>query len=272
MIRAAEEAGSLARTLEYLADSAEAGERLRRRIAGIVAYPVFVAVFFCIVCLVMTLFVLPQFQAVFAGYNAKLPLITRVVFGVNKFIITNIWFIAAAIIGLIAAISAYSRTPNGRLRMDRFKLRFPVTGLLVRKLAIARFARNLAIMARGGVPIATAMEITSGVCGNEAIRLSLVSARESIIRGNDIASSLEKEQVFPQLVIRMVRIGESSGQLPEVLEKISTMYESQVESSLMMITSLLEPVIICLFGIIITSLVLAIYVPVFTVSTRVGGG
>lgn len=270
LIRAAEEAGSLAQTLEYLAATTESTERLQRRIRSIAAYPAFVAVFFGIVCLVMTLFVLPQFEAVFAGYHAKLPLITRVVFGVNRFVITNLFFIVAGIFAVVVAAMAYSRTTRGRLRTDTFKLRLPIAGTWIKKLAIARFTRNLAIMVRGGVPIATAMEITSDVCGNEAVRLSLLSARENVIRGNDMSSSIEREGIFPSLVIRMIRVGESSGQLPQVLEKVSSMYEEQVESAMTLATSLLEPVIICVFGAIITCLVLAIYVPVFTVSTTAG--
>jgi type IV pilus assembly protein PilC len=269
LVRAAEEAGSMPKTLEYLAISMEKADRLRRRIRSIIAYPVFIAIFFCLVGLIMTLFIVPKFQDVFAGFDSEPPMLTRVVFGLNKVLIDNLAAIVTVAGGLIGALFLFGRTRSGRLRIDGLKLKLPLVGRLLKKLAVARFCRNLAIMLRGGVPIAAAMEITCEVCSNVVMKSSLSAARSAVITGRDIASSLQMQGVFPPLVVRMIRVGEASGQLPEVLDKVSEMYDDHVESSLMLATSLLEPVIICVFGVIVTCLVLAVYMPVFTVSANV---
>jgi type IV pilus assembly protein PilC len=167
----------------------------------------------------------------------------------------------------VVLVFLYTRTSHGRLALDRFKLRVPVLGSCVRRLAVARFCRNLSIMVKGGVPVAKAIEIASGVCGNKALEQSLVRATERIVAGSDIASSLGEDRTFPRLVVRMVGVGEQSGRLPQVLEKISDAYERQVEGAIMVAMSLAEPLFICFFGILILVMVLAIYMPIFTVSS-----
>lgn len=269
LIRSAEEAGTMAETLEDVAAMLERSEKLARRIRSITAYPMFVAAFFGIVCLIMTLFILPQFRKVFGSFNAELPRLTVVVFNVNRFIVDNFVVIALGVAALCVGVTLYGRTLRGRFRIDTLKLRLPVFGLWIKKLSVARFARHLSMMLRGGVPVATAIEIASGVCGNRALERALLSARARIIAGSSIANGLYHEGVFPRLLVRMVGVGESSGRLPHVLDRVSGGYEDEVESSIMIATSLLEPVVICLFGSVILVLVLAIYMPVFTVASNV---
>jgi len=268
LIRAAEEAGSLPLTLSEMAVSMERAERLGRKIKSVTSYPIFVAVFFCIVSLIMTLFVVPSFEESFGDLNADLPRLTIMVFSFNRFFIRNFPAIAGVLIGLTVALVLYGRTKAGRLRFDAIVLRLPLFGPCLQKFSIARFCRNLAMMVQGGVPIALAMEISSQTCGNQSLERSLLQARERILNGQDISSSLGQERHFPRLVIRMVSIGETSGRLPEVLDKVSDVYEDQVEATIMTAMSLFEPVIICVFGIAILLLVLAIYVPVFTVASH----
>lgn len=265
LLRVAEEAGSMPQTLEYLATALERGDKLARKIRSIVAYPVFVAGFFVLVCGIMTLVVLPKFQAIF-GAKSNLPTLTRVVFGANRFILDNILLIAIGLIGSVLLCVLYSRTEVGSLQVDTLKLRLPVIGPCVQKFAVARFCRNFAIMVRGGVPVASAMEIATGICGNKAMEKALVRVRERILCGSTIAGALGAEVVFPRLIVRMVGIGESSGKLPQVLDKVSDTYEDQVEGSITLATALFEPVIICFFGLFVLVLVLAIYMPVFTAS------
>lgn len=266
MVRAAEEAGTMAATLNYLADSMEKADRLARKIRSITAYPAFVAIFFFIVSLIMTLFVLPQFQQIFGSFNAKLPLLTLWVFAANNFLIANSLIIAAAILILVIGLKLYGRTRQGRAVFDRVVLKTPFFGPLLRKLAVARFCRNLAMLLRGGVPVVTAIEITAGTLANKALEQSLEASRKRIISGSAIATSLDPDY-FPRLMTRMVSVGESSGRLPEVLDRVSNVYEDQAEGSIMMATSLFEPIIICVFGTLILTLVLAIYMPVFTVAS-----
>jgi type IV pilus assembly protein PilC len=268
LLRVAEEAGSMPQTLDYLATALERGERLSRKIRSILAYPVFIAVFFLLVCGVMTLFVVPRFQAIFATGGAHLPALTRFVFGLNRFILDNLVLLLGAAGGLAAALVLLARTPAGRLRLDAFWLRLPGVGPCIQKFAVARFSRHFAIMARGGVPVASGLEIAAATCGNLAMERALLRARDSIVRGSTIAAALAAENAFPRLIVRMVGIGEASGKLPGVLDKVADTYEDQVEGSITLAMSLFEPIIICVFGMIVLVLVLAIYLPVFTAASH----
>jgi type IV pilus assembly protein PilC len=265
LIKAAEESGSMLETLNYLAMAMEKSDKLARKIRSITAYPVFIGVFFIIVTAIMTLFVLPKFQDIFANFGGKLPLLTRMVLGGNRFILDNLGLILAGILAVVVTLVLYVRTPAGRMQRDRLLLRLPLIGELIRKVSVARFCRNFGIMIRGGVPVTTAITIASEVLGNRAMEETLRKTHDRIVQGNDIASSLDRN-AFPRLAVRMVAIGESSGRMPEVLEKVADLYEDQVEGSIMVITSLFEPFIIIFFGCIILVLVMAVYLPVFTVA------
>jgi type IV pilus assembly protein PilC len=268
LIRAAEESGSMPQTLDYLANSMEKADKLDHKIRSITAYPIFVGVVFFIVAIIMTVFVLPSFQKVFSSFNADLPFLTRSVLAGNRFILSHGMVIILTIVLFAALFTGYIRTISGRIVFDRLVLRVPFFGACLRKLAVSRFSRNLGIMVSSGVPIASALAITSEVLGNKAMEGALKLSLQRVIAGSDISSSLDPK-MFPRLMIRMIRTGESSGRLPEILNKISDMYEDQVENAVLMATSLFEPVIICVFGAIILVLVLAVYLPVFTVATHV---
>jgi len=270
LIRAAEESGSMATTLTHISDSLERRERLIRKIRGITAYPIFIGGFFVMIGSVMTIFVLPKFEKALTGIGGTLPPLTRIVFGCNRFIMDNLPAIFVGIMGLIAGFVLFKRTVGGRTYLDGVKLKFPLFGPCIKKIAIARFCQNLAIMVNGGVAITQGIEIAADICGNSVLRTALLKARESIISGGDIASSLAKGKIFPGFVIRMVSVGEASGRLPEVLEQVSSSYEDQVEGEIVLVTSLLEPILICFFGGFILIMVLAIYLPVFTMSRGVG--
>ncbi len=268
LIRSAEHAGSMALTLDHLASYLERTERLRREIRGLMAYPMFVVFFFITICVIMTLFVVPRFQSVFDNFDAKLPRLTIVVFTVNQFILDNaLWFLLG--IGLLLCLfTAYAHSKRGAMRLDAIKLKLPLVGEMFRKYSIARVSRNLAIMLRGGISVTSALEMTSGVAGNLVLSDALLKARERILTGSDIGGSLRRDENFPRLFVRMVTVGEGSGTLPDVVNKLAEVYEEQVESQIKMVTSLLEPIVICSFGAIILVLVLAIYMPVFTVAQQ----
>jgi len=270
LIKAAEEAGSLPQTLEELAVAEERSQRLQTKIRSITAYPIFVAVFFCIVCVIMTIFVLPKFQKIFSGYDAELPRITQMVFALNEFMIDNALIIGGTIGIVFVALYLWGRTTAGKFMFDAFKLKIPYFGPCIMKFAVARFCQNFSTMMRGGVPVATAMEMAAATCGNRIMERSLLQARDRIIDGAGISESLERDVRLPRLVVRMVSVGESSGRLPEVLERISVVYEEQVEVSVMVATSLFEPLVICLFGIVVLILVMAVYLPVFSAAAHGG--
>jgi type IV pilus assembly protein PilC len=162
----------------------------------------------------------------------------------------------------------YRRSPKGRRHTDAIILKLPFFGDCLQKFIIARFCRSLSIMIKGGVPIAHAIEITAAVTGNKVIEEALLSCRAQIIAGAGIAESIENQKLFPRLLIRMIAVGEDTGKLPEVLEKVSDVYENQVEGSILVSTALAEPILICVFGLGVLVLIISIYLPIFTVATR----
>jgi type IV pilus assembly protein PilC len=269
LMRAAEESGSLSRTLQQLSLYLERSDQLEKKIKRSASYPLFVAVFFCIVCVVMTTFVLPQFQQIFDGFDARLPALSRVVFATNQLVLHAAPWIGLGLVLGVSAFVYWRRTPRGRWRVDQIKLQFPLLGNWLRKFAMARFCRNMAMMLRGGVPVTTAMEITSSIGDNQVLKESLLAARERLISGMSISESLGQDPQFPRLVVRMVAMGEESGRLPEVLEKVADVYEDQVEGSVSVAMSLMEPAVICVFGVVVLLLILAIYLPVFTIGSNV---
>lgn len=268
LIKAAEESGSMTETLDYLAMAMEKNDRLARKIGSVVAYPIFVACFFVVVSVIMTLFVLPRFQSIFSDTGGDLPRLTRMVFSVNGFIIANTFWIFAGIFMVITLGVLYGRTVVGRCNLDRLMLRLPVVGEIIRKIAVARFCRNLGIMLHGGVPVGSAIEIAAEVLGNKAMEKTLRQTRDRIMAGNDIATSLDKT-VFPRLVVRMVSVGEASGKLPEVMGKVADVYEDQAEGAIMVAMALIEPLIIVVFGCMILVLVMAVYLPVFSAAGHI---
>jgi type IV pilus assembly protein PilC len=268
-MRAAEESGSLALTLEQLSMYLERSERLENKIKRSSTYPVFVVVFFCIVCTVMTAFVLPRFHEIFSGFDADLPLVSEMVFQLNQGLLRAAPWLGGICAVLAIGFMGWRRTTGGKYRIDYWKLRVPLFGGWLRKFAMARFCRNLAMMLRGGVPMTTAMEITASVSGNLVLRESILKARERLISGMSVSESLGHNPEFPRLVVRMVAMGEESGSLPAVLEKVSDVYEDQVEGSITVAMTLLEPIVICVFGFVVMLLILAIYMPVFTIGANV---
>ncbi len=269
LTKVAEESGKLPETLSQLAAYLEKSDRLQRRIKAMAAYPMFIGVFFVIVCLIMTLFILPQFTDIFGGFGADLPFFTRLVFSVNNFFVNNFLLIFIGTVLFITAVVMYGKTESGSYRKDQLKLNMPYAGGCLKKYILARFCRSMSIMVNSGVPISNALEICADATGNQLVKRNVLGVREMIMTGNRIAASLDKAGIFPGLVVRMVSVGEDSGQLPEVLDNVSDLYEDQVEVSVMTSMALFEPLIICVFGAFILMLVLAIYLPIFTVSMNV---
>lgn len=268
LVKAAEESGALAQTLDQLAFYLERSESLQRKIKSIMAYPAFVAGFFIIVCLIMTLAILPKFQDIFSGYGSKLPKLTRTIFSLNQFFIDNAWIIFGLILAALLGLVLYRNSAKGRKHTDAIILKIPFFGTCLQKFIIARFCRSLSIMVKGGVPIAHAIEVTAAVTGNKVLEEALMKCRDQIISGAGIANSIQDQELFPRLLIRMISVGEDSGKLPEVLEKVSDVYENQVEGSILVSTAMAEPIVICVFGLMVLVLVISIYLPIFSVATN----
>lgn len=269
LVRAAEASGTMGETLDQLAKYMEASEKLKRKVKSMMAYPMFVACFFVLICLVMVFCIVPRFQEIFIGLGADLPKLTTTVFGINDFIVKHFLLIVLAIAVLSASLWGYRRTRGGQLALAQLSLKMPLTGKLLTMYILARVCRCLAILLKSGVPVVSALEIVARVGDNKTVESAFLAARTQIIAGAAIAVSLAQTSLFPSLLIRMIGVGEGSGRLPEVLGRVADSYEDQVEASLATAMALLEPVIITVFGMMVLVLVLSIYLPVFTVSMSV---
>ncbi|MFH1622012.1 MAG: type II secretion system F family protein [Candidatus Omnitrophota bacterium] len=267
LIRSAEESGSMPKMLEYLSTYLEKSVSLNIKIRSIMAYPIFISVFFVIVVIIMTLFILPRFDAIFSGFDAQLPWLTQTVFKTNRFIIRNFPIISFVSVAFCVWVSMYNRTVRGRFRIDKFKLKLPLFGKLIQKIVIARFCQVMAVMLRGGVPIGIALDVASDTCDNKIIEKSLRRVKDDVMSGSDIADSLGQDKIFPRFVVRMVSIGESSGRLDEVMDKIAKMYEDQIEGTIMIATALFEPIVITVFGVFVLIILLSIYIPIFKIAS-----
>lgn len=270
LVLVAEESGKMPETLAQLATYMERTDKLQRRIRAMSSYPAFIGIFFVVVSLVMTLKILPMFTDIFAGQGGNLPTLTTMVFAFNNFFVDHILYFVLGTLFVVVTTILYFRTDAGAVQRDRMKLSAPIFGGSVKKYVLARFCRSLSIMVNSGVPISTALEICAEAAGNHVVQRSVMEARDRIVSGGRIAASLQKTGMFPGLVVRMVTVGEESGQLPEVLESVADLYDDQVETSIMASMALFEPVVICIFGAFVLLLVLAIYLPVFTSSTGMG--
>lgn len=260
----------MAETLDEMATTMEKSDALSRKIKSIMAYPIFVAGFFVLVLVIMTVFILPQFQSIFDDWDAKLPALTVTVFALNKFMLKHAVIEVTVLLALVGGFIAWKRTARGRAQWDSFILRTPLIGPVLQQICLARFCKYFSMMVRGGVPIASALEISATVAGNRQIERHVLAAREQIMLGSDIASALARQgELFPRLLVRMISIGESSGRLPVVLDKVAETYESRVEASIATVTALLEPVIIVFFGGLILLFVMAVYLPVFSTASSV---
>lgn len=269
LIKVAEESGKLPQTLSQLADYLERTDKLQRRIKAMSSYPVFIGIFFVLVCLIMSFVILPKFADIFMGFDAALPPLTQMVFSLNAFFVGNFVFLALGVGLLFGGIILYGRTKDGAFRRDRLKLALPGVGDLLKKYVMARFCRSLSIMMHSGVSISTALEICGDAAGNRVLQQSIRGVRERIITGQRISKSLGESGIFPGLITRMVSVGEDSGQLPEVLDRVSDLYEDQVETKIMSTMALFEPLVICVFGGLVMILVMAIYLPIISISLSV---
>ncbi len=269
LVRAAEESGSMGETMTRLADYLESSDRLRRKVGSLLAYPIFVAGFFILICLVMVFWIVPQFQEIFGDLHSELPALTRAVFAVNNAVVHHAPLISAVLVLIATLFTLYRRTGGGRLHLAKIQLKLPWIGECIKQYVIARVCRCLAIMLKSGVPIATGLQIVSKVGNNLAIENSLVEARNQTVGGSNIADSLAGTKIFPSLLLRMVRVGESAGRLPDVLDNVAGAYEDRVENTITTGMALLEPIIIVIFGALVLLLVISIYLPVMTVASHI---
>ncbi len=272
MVRAGEAGGDLDGVLMQLADYLEATEELKRRIRSAMTYPVVAFSMILLIATGLIVFVVPQFEEIFGSFGADLPMPTQMLINLSNFL--RQWYSMVVIIGtiiaLVAAVRLYGSTPGGRYNLDALKLRAPVFGDLMRKVAISRVTRTLSTLTRSGVAILQALEIVERTAGNEVYALAVKQAGESVRNGETLADPLARSQVFPAMVTRMIGVGEKTGALEGMLMKISDFYDSEVKAQVDALTSLIEPMLIGLMGIVVGGIVLGLFMPIMQLSQIVG--
>ena len=275
MVAAGETGGILDAILQRLATYIEKAVKLKSDVKSALIYPVAVVVIACLVIAVIMIFVIPAFTKIFQemlGPGELLPLPTRIVVGVSHFM-ASYWWVAALIIGaMVWAVKMYYATPGGKKVIDTGMLKAPVFGPVLKKVAVARFSRTLATLLSSGVPILESLDITAKTAGNVVITEAIQKVRAGVERGQTFVEPLRATQVFPNMVAQMIGIGEQTGAMDSMLSKIADFYEQEVDAAVKQMLTLIEPIMIGFLGVTIGSIVIAMYLPLFTLIGKMSGG
>jgi general secretion pathway protein F len=262
MVRAGESSGALDVVLLRLAEFTEGQARMKTKIIGTMIYPAIMVLVGMVILAILFIVVIPKITQIFEDLKATLPLPTQMLLSMSKFVSQFWWAILAALILGVLGHLRYIKTDRGRVRWDRFKLRMPVFGAIVRMLAISRFARTLSTLLNSGVPLIGALGIVRSIVNNRIMALAIDTARDSITEGESIAQPLKRSGEFPPLVIHMIAVGERSGQLESMLENVASTYEYQAEARINALMSLLEPLMIVMMAGAVGFMVFSILLPI----------
>ena len=268
MVAAGEAGGILDAILKRLATYIEKNVRLISQVRSAMTYPIAVISIAAIVVMVILWKVIPTFASLFAGLGAELPLPTQVVIWMSNAMVRLMPFIIVGVMAGIFGLRQYYATNNGRHTIDRMLLKAPVLGIILRKIAVARFCRTLATLISSGVPILDGLEITAKTSGNAIVEDAIMSTRKSIERGETIAQPLKETGVFPPMVSQMIGVGEATGALDTMLAKIADFYEEEVDTAVASLLTLLEPVMIAFLGVVVGGIVIAMYLPIFSLISK----
>jgi type IV pilus assembly protein PilC len=263
MVAAGEAGGILDTILIRLATFMEKNDALIGKVKGAMVYPGVIMGVAFIAIAVLLIFVIPTFESMFASVNLSLPLPTRVVIQMSKFLTGYWWAVGAGGWVAVFLLKRYYATPAGHLNIDRLMLNLPVLGDLLRKSAVSRFTRTLGTLISSGVSILDGLEITAKTAGNRVIHDAIMESRASIAGGDTISAPLQKSAVFPPMVISMISVGEQTGGLDEMLSKIADFYDTEVDTAVSALLSLMEPIMIVFLGVIVGGMVVAMYLPIF---------
>ncbi|VAW80726.1 Type IV fimbrial assembly protein PilC [hydrothermal vent metagenome] len=264
LVSAGEQAGILEGLLDKIATYKEKTEAMKAKIKKALTYPAAVVVVAFIVTAILLIFVVPQFEALFTGFGAELPAFTQFVVNMSEWMQANWW---VAILGVVATAYGFKqakvRSPKFCHALDRITLKMPIVGEIVTKAIIARYARTLATMFAAGVPLVEAMESVAGASGNEVYKISILQMRDSVATGQQLQLAMGQSGLFPNMVVQMVAIGEESGSLDAMLGKVADFYEAEVDDMVDGLSSLLEPIIMSVLGVLVGGLIVAMYLPIF---------
>ncbi|MBI3393751.1 MAG: type II secretion system F family protein [Nitrospirae bacterium] len=272
MIRAGEEGGVLDEILERLATLAEHEAETRARVKAAVRYPIIVVVAICIAFAILVTLVIPQFAKLYAGHKVALPFPTRVLIGIN-YVVQNYWFLILGGLGAAAlGLRAFVKTGPGREALDRFKLTMPIFGRLILKVLLSRFALIFATLNRSGLPILQTLEIVGGTIGNVIVTRAVESVRDSVREGRGLSGPMKTSGLFPPLVTHMVAVGEDTGNLDEMLTRVSEYYDREVEYAIRNLSTMIEPILLLFIGGMVLFLALGIFLPMWDMMSVFKGG
>ena len=267
MVEAGEAGGILDTILNRLAAYIEKAMTLKKRVKTAMFYPATIVSVALVVVTFLLMYVIPTFEQLFAGFGASLPLPTVIVLKLSNFVQAYILFIIGGLVGTVVGLRMYYRTEGGKRAIDGLLLRLPIFGTLIRKVAVAKFTRTLGTLVSSGVGILDGLDITARTAGNKVVEDAILKARTTIAQGKTIAEPLQASKVFPPMVTQMIAVGEQTGALDRMLNKIADFYDEEVDSSVAGLTSLLEPLLVIFLGVIIGGVVIAMYLPIFKLIT-----
>lgn len=271
MVKAGESSGMLDEILDRLAAYMEKTSALQKKIRSALVYPAVVSAMAVGVTLLLLLKVIPIFKNIFSGFGAQLPKPTMVLIAISDGL-QKYFLLVVIAIGIIAFFAArYIKTEKGRLMYDSLLLKLPIFGILFKKVAISKFTRTLSTLIKSGVPILNSLEIVGKTAGNKAIEAAVETVRVNVREGESVADPLGKSKLFPPMVVRMVSVGEQSGELEKMLSKIADFYDEQVDTAVSALTSLIEPLIIAFLGLVIGTIVICMFLPIFQITSVMGG-
>ena len=266
MVAAGEAGGILDVILKRLSGYMEKAAKLKRKVKGAMVYPAITVVVAVAVVAVILVFVIPVFQKMFADFGGELPMPTQVVIGISEFVKSKIHWLIIAVVLFVFAYRQYYKTEKGRLVIDAIYLKTPIFGILLRKVAVAKFTRTMGTMLGSGVAILEALDIVAKTAGNKVVENAIYSVRSGIAEGRTMADPLQASGVFPQMVCQMISVGESTGALDAMLEKIADFYDEEVDQAVENLTAMIEPVMIVFLGTVAGGLIVAMYLPIFKIA------
>ncbi|MBL7155570.1 MAG: type II secretion system F family protein [Candidatus Omnitrophica bacterium] len=266
LVKAGESSGMLDEILDRVAMYLEKTSSLQRKIKAALVYPAAVTIMAIAITVFLMIKVVPVFKDIYSGFGATLPLPTQIMINVSDFLrkYFYITIIFMAVIGF--AINRYTKTENGKVKVDSLKLHLPIFGILLRKVAVGKFTRTLSTLIKSGVPILNSLDIVSKTAGNRIIEKAVDRVAANVREGESIADPLARSGVFPPMVVRMISVGEQTGELEKMLSKIADFYDEQVDAAVSGLTSLIEPLIIAFLGIVIGGIVICMFMPILQIS------
>jgi type IV pilus assembly protein PilC len=266
IIMSGESSGNLPGALKRVAEHFDSRDRLARKIKGAMAYPIFVLIFIVLIVVFIMAFIIPRFRTIFDQFGGQLPAFTRGFMGVYDFIVHNVIFILGSIALIACATTFFGKTPKGHYIYSKIALKFPLMGKIFSQGFIAIFCKTMATLLSAGVSVLEVFDILQTMTKNDIIKDAIVRSREHIVQGSNVSLSLATAGFFPNMVVKMIQVGEESGSLPQVLERTSDYYERKVDATISTVLGLLEPIMIVTVGGIVLVVILALYLPIFSMS------